>query len=363
MSEILTLAASGNAEKGINLINARMQAEALRRLRGYDCGVLENTFYTQSSPSGSSRNANNEFMWKLTATNVRDICVGRGMATAYGFDIQSEQDVHLSATPPGSGTAYIFVYLEWDFGSDPQIGYGRICVRNNGSSSIWTPTQQNLITNSSGIYQMKLYMLAVNSSGTITGTTAWASLGTTTIGNVLRSNYATNADSATTANNYNATSGTIKEKFDSVDQKLANLGFRKASISVSRSDYIDASSIEIYQLGKVLYGKFTAKIPANTTGPTTLTAATISAVNFTFSTSSCPDDQRLVYHRSSKEGPMSQTGYRYTTFTMQFNSATSLSIYVDDNADSRLDWNGTSNISVVFIFDGYQNRAFISYKF
>ena len=196
----LSVAAAGNAEENINLINARFQAEALRRLRGYDCGVLDNSFYSGASPKGLARAKNADFMWKLTATNVTDIAVGRGMATAYGFDIQSESIVHFTAVAaPSAGVKYYFIYLEWDL-SNPVEANGKIDIFDNGSSANWTPPRQdNLITNPIGVYQMPLYRLAVNTAGAITATANWTVLGVATIGYALRADNATNAERADVA--------------------------------------------------------------------------------------------------------------------------------------------------------------------
>lgn len=76
-------------------------------------------------------------MWKLTASNILDIAIGRGMATAYGYDLQSEETVHLRATAPSAGIKYLFVYLEWNFGN-PVEAVGKIDIYDNGSSSSWT---------------------------------------------------------------------------------------------------------------------------------------------------------------------------------------------------------------------------------
>ena len=249
MAERLLLAGAGNAEKGINAINPRFQAEALRRIRGRDTGVLDNSFYTATSAKGVARTANSNFMWKLSASNVSDIAVGRGMATAYGYDLQSEQTVHLVGTAATTGTKYIFVYLEWDL-HNPDEAYGSINLYDNGSSSSWTPvSQDNLITNPTGIYQMPLYRLTVNTAGTVTATANWTSLGVATIGYPLRSEYAnraeeadhadkaTDSDTATTAKNYNTSSGNIKTKFDTIDTRLANLGFKSGAITFCGTAY------------------------------------------------------------------------------------------------------------------------------
>lgn len=165
----LTLAAAGNADENINLINPRFNAEALRRLRGYDVGILDNSFFTDSSPKGLDRVENDDFMWKLTAKNVLDIAVGRGMATAYGYDLQSEETVHLTGTAPSAGVKYLFVYLEWNL-SNPVEAVGKIDIHDNGSSANWTPPRQdNLILNPIGVYQLPLYGICVNTAGAVIG--------------------------------------------------------------------------------------------------------------------------------------------------------------------------------------------------
>ncbi len=192
----LHMAAAGNADENINLIDHRFQAEALRALRGYDVGVLDNSFFDSGHKDGTARVPNQAFMWKLTAANILDIAVGRGMATAYGVDMKSEQTVHLTATAPSVGTKYIFVYLEWDL-SNPVEGKGKIDIHDNGSSASWTPSRQdNLITNPIGVYQLPLYRMAVNTTGIISNITDWKALGVSTIGFPLRAEHATHTEMA-----------------------------------------------------------------------------------------------------------------------------------------------------------------------
>lgn len=192
----LHMAAAGNADENINLIDHRFQAEALRALRGYDVGVLNNTFFDSGHKDGTERVPNQAFMWKLTAANILDITVGRGMATAYGVDMKSEQTVHLTATAPSVGTKYVFVYLEWDL-SNPVEGNGKIDIHDNGSSASWTPSRQdNLITNPIGVYQLPLYRLAINTTGIISEITDWEALGVATIGYPLRAEHANHTEMA-----------------------------------------------------------------------------------------------------------------------------------------------------------------------
>lgn len=260
----LNVAAAGNAEENINLINARFQAEALRRIRGVDCGVLDNSFYSSSESTGLTRDANANFMWKLTASNVQNITVGRGMATAYGFDIQSEADVSFTATAPSSGTKYLFIYLEWDL-ANPEEAVGSIKIHDNGSSASWTPpSQNNLITNPIGKYQMPLYRLAVNTSGTVTGTQTWTTLGVKTIGNPLRADYATRANDSDRADYPSGdTSGkTIKQLFAGVNQRLDELGFKQGTIGGGASGTL--TKLGNYVIGTLTFSaglNFSASIP------------------------------------------------------------------------------------------------------
>ena len=194
----LNLAAAGDAEQNINLINPRFQAEALRQLRGIDCGILDNSFYDSGNKDGLARTPNASFMWPLTATNAQNITVGRGMATAYGYDLQNERNVILNASTPSVGSKYVFIYLEWDL-SVTGAANGSILLHDNGSGATWTPPyQDNLITNPIGKYQMPLYRLEIDTTGAIVSTKNWEELGVLTIGNVLRSNYATLADDTRT---------------------------------------------------------------------------------------------------------------------------------------------------------------------
>ena len=247
----ISVAAAGNAEKNINIINARFQAEALRQLRGIDTGVLINSFYTADHPRGDQRTQNNDFIWKLTASTVSDIAVGRGMATAYGFDIQSEETVHLSAVAPSAGTKYLFVYLEWDF-SNPEEASGKIDIRDNGSSSSWTPSRQdNLITNPLGTYQLILYRLQVNTAGRITATASWKDIGVPSIECPLFAKYcerASNTDYADYATG--RTDKTLKQHLDEIYQRLNDMGFKTGTIS-GNNQYGSVSSSSLRKYGKI----------------------------------------------------------------------------------------------------------------
>lgn len=228
----LSVAAAGNSVENINLINARFQAEALRALRGKDCGVLDNSFYSTADTRGATRDQNAEFMWKLTATDVQNITVGRGMATAYGYDIQSESDVSFTATAPSADVKYVFIYLSWDL-SNPVQADGEIDIHDNGAGAEWQPEyQDNLITNPLGKYQMPLYRLKINTAGQVEAIAKWSDLQVDTITGVT---HATNAENATEAKypEGGTRDKTINEILTEHNNRLTALGFRSASLSVA----------------------------------------------------------------------------------------------------------------------------------
>lgn len=352
----LAVAAAGNADDNINLINARFQAEALRRLRGYDCGVLDNSFYSDASPRGLTRSANVNFMWPLTYSGVANISVGRGMATAYGFDIQSETVTHFTATAPSAGTKYLFIYLEWDF-SNPVEALGKIDIHDNGSSASWTPPyQDNLITNPIGKYQMPLYRLTVNTAGTITSTVAWSALGVKTIGNALLSEntrHAEQSDEATYATG-NRAAGTFDERFASLNTRLNQLGFKTASVTVYDSDYMDAQNTALYQLGKVAYGGITFKGPVPTQSSVSKNVGYISGITLP---SSAVTLLSFTQSGSGNVHGASYTWSRTTTFTL--NPSGIISVVASGSVNGQYTPIGTFSASKVVVFDAYQGKVFI----
>ncbi len=227
----LEVAAAGNANENINLIDAQFQAEALRALRGKDCGVLDNSFFSDANPRGDERDENVSFMWKLTAENAQNITVGRGMATAYGYDIKNKDEVTFTVAAPSAGSKFIFIFLSWDL-SNPTEALGEIDVHDNGNAATWTPQyQDNLITSPIGKYQMPLYRIELNTSGQVVSTAEWTALGVETITGV---NHAQNAEFSYQAQyaDDNITE-TIGERLQTLVARVDSLGFRQATFSIA----------------------------------------------------------------------------------------------------------------------------------
>lgn len=250
----LTLAAAGDMENRINVINPRFQAEALRMLRGCDVGVINGSFWTTSYPTGLERSPNPNKMWKCTVNSASDVAIGPGMATAYGFDIKNEETVHLSLAVPASGSKQYFIFLEWDLSTTSE-GKGYIKVHDNGTSASWTPTyQQNLIDAPTGKYQMPLHRVQVTSSGAATKVYSWDAMGVKTICYPLRAEYATEADGWTST-------GALKAKLDEIDGRLDRLGFSRGAIQLFGTEYSPdsttcrAASNGIYRQGNYVIGR------------------------------------------------------------------------------------------------------------
>ena len=122
------------------------------------------------------------FQLSNTAPKIEYILLSNPMAPFGSVDLQVFQNKN--------SDNFVVVFYRKD---------GSILLHDNGSGATWTPPyQDNLITNPIGKYQMPLYRLEIDTTGAIVSTKNWEELGVLTIGNVLRSNYATLADDTRT---------------------------------------------------------------------------------------------------------------------------------------------------------------------
>ena len=181
----MTVMAAGDPITETNLITAPITAAVMRNIRGFDVGVLDNSFLSvESTDENYKRTPSDSF--KLDGTTNLSIQIKAGMATAYGFDLYNDQTRVFSVgeypdlANASSGVKYVFFYLQWNF-SNPLVASAEMDCFDNGVNPNWTPPlQNNLAENPTGQYIMPLYRIAIDSSGNVTDVQDWTKLGTPT---------------------------------------------------------------------------------------------------------------------------------------------------------------------------------------
>lgn len=119
-------------------------------------------FYAQIGP-GVIGSENNKFP---IAVIDRGVTIGPGMAHAFGYFGLSDAVVQFNYTIPSSQTQYSKVYAEFDLSARPQ----EFAVKKTPQSdtSIIDLTQDNLSQITTGRYQVPLYLVTIQTNGTIT---------------------------------------------------------------------------------------------------------------------------------------------------------------------------------------------------
>ena len=205
----------GDKEKGINEIKPYLTASQNRTARGGDStGVICG--------------------FEVVGNNIRTVTIRPGVASAWGYDIFTDEDVNLSGNIPAAGDKYIYILASIDLSNIPAVF--NIELHDNGNNPTFTPTpQDDLISNPSGRHKLILHRLKVNTSGTITEKLGWRSFGVKTL------SMAENAKHADVSNSYESGGGidtalkNIKADFVAADAaiitRLENLGFKTGSVS------------------------------------------------------------------------------------------------------------------------------------
>ena len=98
----------------------------------------------------------------------RGVTIGPGMACAYGYYGMSDTTVQFNFVIPSSSTQYAKIYAEFDLSSSPQNF--SIKATPQSSSNVIDLTQDNLSTMPTGKYQLELYLITIQSNGTIRAT-------------------------------------------------------------------------------------------------------------------------------------------------------------------------------------------------
>ena len=205
----------GDKEKGINEIKPYLTASQNRTARGGDStGVLCG--------------------FDVVGNNIRTVTIRPGVASAWGYDIFTDEDVSLSGNIPAAGDKYIYILASIDLSNIPAVF--NIELHDNGNNPTFTPTpQDNFISNPSGRHKITLHRLKVNTSGAITEKLGWRSFGVKSI------SMPENAKHADVSNSYESGGGIdtalkkLNTDFVSADaaitSRLEQLGFKTGSVS------------------------------------------------------------------------------------------------------------------------------------
>ena len=98
----------------------------------------------------------------------RGATISAGMACAYGYYGMSDATVQFNFVVPSSSTQYAKIYAEFDLSSSPQNF--SIKATPQASSSVIDLTQDDLSVNPTGKYQLPLYLITIQTNGTIRAT-------------------------------------------------------------------------------------------------------------------------------------------------------------------------------------------------
>ena len=96
----------------------------------------------------------------------RGIIIGPGMAHAFGYFGMSDAPQAFNYVIPSSQTQYSKVYVEFDLSARPQSF--SIKVTPQSDTSVIELQQDNLVDVTAGIYQLPLYLVKIQTNGTIT---------------------------------------------------------------------------------------------------------------------------------------------------------------------------------------------------
>lgn len=128
----------------------------------FDAKILN--FYSQIVP-GVVASETNRFPITLID---RGIIIGPGMVQAFGYFGLSDAPVQFNFVIPSSGTQYSRVYAEIDLSARPQSMQVKLTPQSD--TSVIELQQDDLSEITAGIYQVPLYLVAIQTNGTITFT-------------------------------------------------------------------------------------------------------------------------------------------------------------------------------------------------
>lgn len=121
-------------------------------------------FYAQVQPGVVATEINK---FQLTLID-RGVVIGQGLAHAFGYFGMSDASVTFNFVIPSSQTQYAKVYVEIDLSARPQSFAVKVTPQTN--TTVIDLQQDDLREITTGIYQIPLYLITIQTNGTITFT-------------------------------------------------------------------------------------------------------------------------------------------------------------------------------------------------
>ena len=200
----------GDAAQRINEITPRFDAQILN-------------FLTQSTPGVCWHQATRFALTRID----RGVIIGPGLVQAHGYFGMSDANHQINVTIPSAGTQFARVFAEINLSRVPH--QFSIRISQQSTSSVIALTQNNLVTSPSGVHQIPLYLLTIQSNGNITSTDQRPQM--TRPQNARHANDATNSTNATNL----VANGTINNTATATTQTRTNNTTRVATTAFVHS--------------------------------------------------------------------------------------------------------------------------------
>lgn len=198
---------------------------------------------------------------------IATVVFHKGYIVICGRLVECEENSTVEITAPTSGFINGSIILRYNLNSSGNDEFQATTTTAN-------LTQQDLNDNPiSGVYEFELYRyMATNTTVILTRNTEYVP----DIGGKLEQFITTLTGTGVIGSGNPPLQGYDKSK-GTIEARLTDLGFKKASITNPNTDFIDARPTEICSLGKILYGVVYLKVPSTSTDVVeNLTIATIS---------------------------------------------------------------------------------------
>ena len=188
-------------------------------------------FYSQVDPGVVASEANR---FPISIID-RGIIIGPGLAHSYGYFGMSDAPVQFNFVIPSSGTQYSKVYVEFDLSARPQAMAVKVTPQSD--TTVIELQQDKLSEITTGIYQIPLYLVAIQTNGTITFTDQRNMLN-----RVAYSTHSINSDLATNSKNL-ISGGTIASNVTAHTQAQTDNSTKLATTSYVRTAITNVKNI------------------------------------------------------------------------------------------------------------------------